>query len=91
MHREDIRVAFDEVAFPLFGDGTLRPIEAVELTALRVDEAFGRVDVLGGLARLAHHTPPEGDEATAKVTHGEDDTTAEAVDGLAWMVFVFYG
>ena len=67
MHGEHIGIAFDEVAQALLSNSTLRPIEAIQLSALRIDQALWGIDVLGGLARLAHHTPPEGDEATAKM------------------------
>ena len=81
MHGEHIGIALDEVALIGLGDGTLCPVEPIELTALGVDQALGGVEVLSYLVPLAHDTATEGDIASTEVAHRENHSPTEAVEG----------
>ena len=81
MHGEHIGIALHEVALIGLGDGALCPVEPIELSALGVDEALGGVEVLSDLVPLAHDATTEGNIASTKVTHREDHSPMEAVEG----------
>ena len=74
---DDVQEALDEDRFGRLGDRDAGPVEAVEMTALRVDRGLRRIQVLR--LTLADDAGAEGDDLLRDRSDREDHALAEAV------------
>ena len=86
VHRDDVHVAFQQVAAAGLGDLGLRQPDAVEVAALDVNLRLRGIDVLRDGVVGAEGPPAEGDHAAAQGVDREHHPLVEAVGQAAVVV-----
>ena len=88
VHGEHIRISFDQETLTCLSYSTLCPIEPIELTTLRVDQALGRIDILSYLISLGENTSTKGNIAPTQVTYREDHSSSESIYTDTWTILI---
>ena len=87
MHRQHVGISLDQVAAPLFLDGPLGLVDAVELVALVVNIRFGRVEVFAYLHPRLQDASAKGDHLARYAVDREHDPAREEVVDAAVLPF----